>query len=144
MVWIFYNHFYWFITCLWKQTLPAIIFRRLCLQSITIVMTIVMTIFSKLIKICFLILINGSYKCCINGNNIKECIGCHDLMMFCLNISNIATITVKDAGYCWQFMTNLKQFTVCSMFVGMYEMHVKEINIKNRVYNYPCQTYGLM
>ena len=28
------------------------------------------------------------------------CNGCHDLMMFCLNISNIATITVKDAGYC--------------------------------------------
>ena len=28
------------------------------------------------------------------------CNGCHDLTMLCLNISNIAIITVKGVGYC--------------------------------------------
>ena len=28
------------------------------------------------------------------------CNGCHDLVILCLNISNIAIITVKNVGYC--------------------------------------------
>ena len=28
---IFYDHFYWFFTCLWKQLLPTSIFRQLWL-----------------------------------------------------------------------------------------------------------------
>ena len=56
------------------------------------------------------------------SNNIKECMfchywffnhgskfqdsiwnGCHDLTMLCLNISDIAIITVKNVYYCWIF-----------------------------------------
>ena len=40
------------------------------------------------------------------------CNGCHDLTMLCLNISDIAIITVINVGYCCIFMAlaNLKQF----------------------------------
>ena len=56
----------------------------------------------------------------IKSNKIKECIichywffnggfefqdsvcnGCHDLRILCLNISNIAIITVGNDDYCW-------------------------------------------
>ena len=32
-MWIFYSHFYWLFTCIWKQILPANIFRKLCLKN---------------------------------------------------------------------------------------------------------------
>ena len=31
------------------------------------------------------------------------CIGCHDLMILCLNLSDIAIITVKNVDYCCIF-----------------------------------------
>ena len=39
------------------------------------------------------------------------CNGCHDLMIFCLNISDIAIISFKDVGYRLLFMSlaNLKK-----------------------------------
>ena len=30
---IFYSHFYWFFTWLWKQILPASIFRNICTHN---------------------------------------------------------------------------------------------------------------
>ena len=29
------------------------------------------------------------------------CIGCHDLTMLCLNISDFSSINVNDVEYCW-------------------------------------------
>ena len=39
------------------------------------------------------------------------CNGCHDLMIFCLNISDIAIISFKDVGHRLLFMSlaNLKK-----------------------------------
>ena len=79
-----------------------------------------MTTFLKLMSISFLILINGSYKHCITIKLIlvRECIVCHysffnhgfefqrsvwngshDLTILCLNISDIAIITVKGVEF---------------------------------------------
>ena len=59
------------------------------------------------------------------------CNGCHDLM-FCLNPSDIATITVKGV------ISKSEAIHLLANFV-LDEMNIKEINIQrnqNRVYNY--------
>ena len=45
--------------------------------------------------------------------------GYHDLIILCLNTSNITIITVKGIDYC------------CRMIVGIYKIDAKEINIGN-------------
>ena len=117
-------------------------------------------------KISVFILVNRSCKCCtlcridLSGgtdpaetvkNVLSNIIGflimslslkilcvIHDLMMLCLNIGDIDIVPVK----------NLEQFIcqkiLCLKIVGIYKMHVKDINTKNRVYNYSCQTYELV
>ena len=42
-----------------------------------------------------LLVFNHSFKC-----QDSVCNGCHDLLTLCVNISNIAIITVKGADYC--------------------------------------------
>ena len=70
------------------------------------------------------------------------CNGCHDLTMLCLNLSDIAIITVKNIDYRLFFMklANLKQFIFQKIMylktVGIYKMHSNKISIKNRVHNY--------
>ena len=52
-----------------------------------------------------------------NGNNSKECIiwqdgvcnGYHDLVILCLNIRDIAIVTIKGVDYC--FIIYGKEFT---------------------------------
>ena len=64
--------------------------------------------------------------------------------MLCLNLSDIAIITVKGIDIVVLLMTlaNLKQF-ICwkilcliIMDIYIYKMNIKDINIKNRVYSY--------
>ena len=62
----------------------------------------------------------------------------HDLMMLCLNIGDIDVVPVKNLEQL------ICQKILCLKIVGIYKMHVKEINAKNRVYNYSCQTYELV
>ena len=69
------------------------------------------------------------------------CNGCHDLAMLCLKISNFAIITVKGIIIgLFMALTNLKQF-ICQkiMYLKIADIniiHVKEISVKNIVYNY--------
>ena len=78
----------------------------------------------------------------------SACNGCHDLTMLFLKISNSAIITAKGIIIgLFMALTNLKQF-ICQnilylKIVNINIIHVKEISIKNRVYNYWCQAYGL-
>ena len=51
---------------------------------------------SKECMICHYWLFNNRFKF-----QDFVCNGCHDLPMLCLNISNIAIITVKNVGYCF-------------------------------------------
>ena len=70
----------------------------------------------------------------INFTTNSDCSGCHDLTILCLNLSNIAIITAKGVDYIVLLITlaNLKQFIHWSiMIMGIYKMHVKEINIEN-------------
>ena len=66
---------------------------------------------------------------------------CH--YWFLIMGSNFKTITVKGVDYRFVlFLTlaSLKLFFCCKilrlMIVGIYKMHIREINIKNRVYSY--------
>ena len=45
--------------------------------------------------ICLYLIFNHGFKF-----QDSVCNGCHDLTMLCLNISNIAIITVKGVDYC--------------------------------------------
>ena len=63
--------------------------------------------------------------------------------MFCLNLSDIATITVKNADYCCMIHGISKSTAIDSLensvlddCVYIYKTHINEINFKNRVYNY--------
>ena len=53
------------------------------------------------------------------------CIGCHDLLISCFNITNIAITTVKSVLF--MILTNLKQFfcykIMCLMIMSKYKMH---------------------
>ena len=96
----------------------------------------------------------------VKSNNSRECIfhhycyfnhgfkfqnfvcnGCHDLLMLCLNISNVAIFSVTGINF-WIFLTlaNLKQLICWNilflMIAGIHKMSFKEINFKNSVYNY--------
>ena len=58
-------------------------------------------------------------------------------MMLCLNLSHIAIITVKGAGYCCIIYdiskseaTHLLENPVLK-FLGICKIHIREINIKN-------------
>ena len=70
------------------------------------------------------------------------CNGCHDLTLLCLNLSDIVIITVKAVEYHCIICdiskceaTNLLEI-LYFMIVCVYKIHIKEIIIKNRVYNY--------
>ena len=58
-------------------------------------------------------------------------------MMLCLNLSNIAIITVKGAGYCCTIYDIIKSEAAHLLgnsvlkFLGIYKIHIREINIKN-------------
>ena len=62
--------------------------------------------------------------------------------MLCFNLSDIVITSVKSVDYHCITMTlaNLKQFIYWKilylMVMGIYKMHIKEINIKSRVCNY--------
>ena len=70
------------------------------------------------------------------------CCGCPDLMMLCLNISNIAVITIKGVDYChiihdiskYDKINFLEYFVLDDL--GIYKMNIKESNIKSIVYSY--------
>ena len=74
------------------------------------------------------------------------CNHCHYLLMLSLNISDITIITVKGIDYNCIISDNSKSDTIllleslnlCLMIKGLYEMHFKKINIKNKV----CNRYG--
>ena len=74
------------------------------------------------------------------------CNHCHYLLMLSLNISDITIITVKGIDYNCIISDNSKSDTIllleslnlCLMIKGLYEMHFKNINIKNKV----CNRYG--
>ena len=64
-------------------------------------------------------------------------------MILCLNLGNIAIITMKGVFYCCIIYDiskseaiHLLENSVLLMVVGIYKMHIKEINIKNRVCSY--------
>ena len=65
----------------------------------------------------------------------------HDLMMLCLNLSDIAIITVEGADYrC--IIHGISRFDSIHVlekhlldYKGIYKMYLKEVNIKNRVCN---------
>ena len=68
------------------------------------------------------------------------CNGCHDLTMFCLNLSDIAIITVKGVDCCCIVHDISKSGAIFllenSAFDDrVYKMHIKETDIKNIVYN---------
>ena len=80
-----------------------------------------------------------------HGFNFQNslCNVCHDLMRMCLNLSNLAIITVKGVDYCCiihnigKFKAIPSQKILYLTVVGIFKiMHIKEINIKNWVYNY--------
>ena len=50
---------------------------------------------SKECVICHYLLLNHGFE-----NQYYVCTGCHDLSMLCLNVSDIAIITVKNVDYC--------------------------------------------
>ena len=56
--------------------------------------------------------------------------------MLCLDISNIAIINVKGIAYFLQFWRNWLLKVLCLKIVDIYKMHIKEINIKIRVFDY--------
>ena len=67
------------------------------------------------------------------------CNGCHDLLIMCTNISDIALVTVKGVDYhCNIFdirksdTINLLENSVLDDIRYLYKMHFKEINIKNK------------
>ena len=62
---MFYNHFYWFFTRLWKQILLASMFRQLCLQNCKHTNGRLSWWQSFSDCLVFLILMNVSNKCCI-------------------------------------------------------------------------------
>ena len=74
------------------------------------------------------------------------CNHCHYLLMLSLNISDTTIITVKGIDYNCIISDNSKSDTIllleslnlCLMIKGLYEMHFKKINIKNKV----CNRYG--
>ena len=58
-------------------------------------------------------------------------------MILCLNICDIAFITVKGCDYCCIIHDIYKSDAIiCLMIMGTYKMHIKEVDIKNRVFNY--------
>ena len=70
------------------------------------------------------------------------CCGCPDLTMLCLNISNIAVITIKGVDYCHIIhdISKCDKINFLEYFVlddlGIYKMNIKESNIKSIVYSY--------
>ena len=52
------------------------------------------------------------------------CNSCHDLMILCLDISDITIITIKGIDY------SCIIHYIIIMIEGIYKMHFKEINIK--------------
>ena len=56
--------------------------------------------------------------------------------MLCLDISNIAIINDKGIAYFLQFWRNWLLKVLCLKIVDIYKMHIKEINIKIRVFDY--------
>ena len=71
------------------------------------------------------------------------CNGSHDLTILCLNLSDIAIITVKNVYYCCIIHDINKSEAINLLENSMLEdhgyiekLHIQEINIKNRVYNY--------
>ena len=74
------------------------------------------------------------------------CNHCHYLLMVSLNISDNTIITVKGIDYnCIisdirksDAILLLESWNLCLMIKGLYEMHFKKINIKNKV----CNRYG--
>ena len=88
------------------------------------------------------------------SNNSKECIvfhywyfnhgfrflnsvcnNCHDLVMLSLNLSGIAIVTVKGIDFCYIIQDISKSDTICLLVLSV-SVHVKEVNIKNKVYNH--------
>ena len=68
---------------------------------------------------------------------------CHDLTMLCLNLRNISIITLEGVNYRGIIYQISKSEAVHLLEnsvlegCGIYkQMHIKETNIKNRVYNY--------
>ena len=63
------------------------------------------------------------------------CTSCHDLKIFCVNLSDLNIIVVLFIT-----LVNLRQFIcqkiLCFMIASIYKMRMGEINIKNKVYNY--------
>ena len=65
------------------------------------------------------------------------------MTILCLNISDIAIITVKNVEYC-SIVHDIKKFKVINLLKNyviencghIQKMHILEINIKDRVYNY--------
>ena len=75
------------------------------------------------------------------GINIQKsvCNDCNGLQLFCLNITDITVITVKSIDnfciihYISKSETiHLLKKIVCLFIVGIYKMHMKENNIRNR------------
>ena len=58
--------------------------------------------------------------------------------MLCLNLSDIAIITAKCVDLCWVIhdLSISDGIHLLENSVGIYKMHVKDINIKKIVYNY--------
>ena len=84
------------------------------------------------------------YWCFNHGFKFKNLVGngCHDLMMLCLNLSDIAIIAVKrfDYRYIIHGISRSETIHLLENSVGgdrgyIYKTHIKEINIKNRDYN---------
>ena len=64
----------------------------------------------------------------------------HDLTMLCLNINDIAITALKGTGY-YCIIHDISKFEAIDLFCiwkssVFIKIHIKEINIKNRVYNY--------
>ena len=80
------------------------------------------------------------------SDNSKECIisqgsvfnVCLTLAMLCLNLSSISITNVKGVEYCCiiQDISKSEGIHLLLVIVGIHKIHVKEVNIKNRVYNY--------
>ena len=66
------------------------------------------------------------------------CKGCHDLIILCLNLSDIAIITVKNVDYHCIFMilANLTEF-ICYQILSLMNVgiHKTHVNIKNQICN---------
>ena len=160
---MFYSHFYWLFAHTPKQILPAYIFRQLGLYNYRQVndrlpwwrsfwtwwrLDLLNAISIELISAKELILLKVTtaqnawffiFSFLFHALKFLQdsmCNDCHDVTILCLNISNIAIITVKNVDCCCIIynISNLEQFIYWKI------LHLKIVGI----YKTYCQTFGVV